>query len=335
MRHAGHQFAHGGQPVRLHEPHAQLALLRHVTSDEEDARRIRFGQPAGRERDDTRGSTLHGHLHLDARRRSRERGRERRFHGAAVRGQQQLDERLANDLVRLDAEHLTHRIIGLANAPRGVQYREHGIGCRAEQRAKSPLGLLHRLEQLGVGECHGQQVCHGLHALELQRRERMGLRGHDDDRAHAFAAPLHRHHGHAAHRIDRALVPGTLDCILMVAHVGHAPAAAGSDDTPHRGTSDGNLVAGQRRKDAARRGELDHRVVGEQAKRGAIRLRHVGRCLEEAVEHPPRIQLERDLLPQPPHAVQHALRIIELECSLRDPQLQRRLEQLLGRDAAL
>src|SRR5665647_1845436 len=90
-------------------------------------------------------------------------------------------------------------------------------------------------------------------------------------------------------------------------------------------------VADVAQADGAALGLLtDHAMIGEQAECGAIRLRDVGDRLEKTVEHATRIELQRDLLPEPPHAMQHPLRVVELQCSLDDALLERRLEHLLG-----
>ena len=51
MRHAGDQLADGRETIGLHEPHAHLAFVRHVAPDEQNARRIGFGESAHRHRD--------------------------------------------------------------------------------------------------------------------------------------------------------------------------------------------------------------------------------------------------------------------------------------------
>ncbi len=89
------------------------------------------------------------------------------------------------------------------------------------------------------------------------------------------------------------------------------------------------MLASEGGQRAARRGHLDHAVGGEQTERRTVGLGDVGRRLEKAVEHAPRIELQRDLLAEPPHAVQHALRVVELEGALGDTFLERHLHRLL------
>ena len=333
VRHAGDELAHGGEPIGLHQAHAQLALLRHVAADEQHARRIGLGQAARGERDDARGTSRKSDLHFDAGGTSLEGSGEGGDHRAAVDRKNQLDERATNDLVRLQSEDFAHRVVRLANASRRMQDGEHGIGRGAKQRAKAPLRLLHRLEELGVRECDGQQVGHRFHALELERRKRVDLRRDDGHGADALAAPLHWNDGHAADRVIDFRVPVVVHLIAVLVHIGDAPAPAGANDAAYRRAGNLQLVAGEWRERAARRGELDHAIVGEETERGAIRLRDVGGRLEEAVEHAARIELQRDLLAEPPHAVQHALRVIELERALDDALLERGLQLLFRRDA--
>jgi hypothetical protein len=59
------------------------------------------------------------------------------------------------------------------------------------------------------------------------------------------------------------------------------------------------------------------------------------RRLEKAIEHAARIELQCDLLPEPPHAVQHALRVVELQRAFHDALFQCRLDRLVGRHAVL
>ena len=64
---------------------------------------------------------------------------------------------------------------------------------------------------------------------------------------------------------------------------------------------------------------------GHEAERRAVRLRDVRHRLEEALEHAPRVELQRDLLPEPPHALQHALRVVQLQRALHHALLERGL----------
>jgi hypothetical protein len=333
VRDAGNEFTNGREAIRLHESHAQLALLRHVAADEEHAGRIRFGQPARRECDDARGTTGQRDLHLCARGTSLEGSGECARHRRAIDGKDELHQRAADDLVRLQSKDFAHGVIRLANPARRVQHREHGIRRSAKQRAKAPLRLLHRLEQLRVRERDGQQVGHCLHALELERREGVDLRRHDRHRANPFTAPLHGNDGHAVDRALSILIPVTVHLVTMLEHVGDAPASAGANDTAHGRAGDRHSGAGERRDRSARRRELDSSVISQKAERRAIRLRDVRSGFEETIEHAARVELQRDLLAEPPHAMQHALRVVQLERALDHALLERRLELQLRHDA--
>ena len=76
------------------------------------------------------------------------------------------------------------------------------------------------------------------------------------------------------------------------------------------------MLAGQDAQYTAGRGNFHHPVRGHEAERRAVRLRDVRGRLEEPLEHVPRVELQGDLLAEPPHAVQHALRVVELQGAL-------------------
>ena len=121
----------------------------------------------------------------------------------------------------------------------------------------------------------------------------------------------------------------------MLRRIRDAPRSAGADDAAHRRAVHRDVLPGQRGERAARRRHLDHAVGSQQPERGAVGLGDVSGRLEKSVEHASRIELQRDLLAEPPHAVQDALRVVQLEGALCDALLERDLDGLLLRHAML
>jgi hypothetical protein len=106
------------------------------------------------------------------------------------------------------------------------------------------------------------------------------------------------------------------DLLTMFVRVGDAPCSSRADDAAHGRTCEGKAHPRHSAEDAARRGHLDESIVVEQSECGAVGLRDVGSRLAKPVEHSPGIQLQGDLLTEPPHAMEDALRIVELERAL-------------------
>ena len=78
------------------------------------------------------------------------------------------------------------------------------------------------------------------------------------------------------------------------------------------------------------RGRDREPLVGDEADRGAVGAQHVHRRLDEALQHLRRIELERDLLAQRPHALEHAMRLGQLLRAQRHALLEHPRQLALG-----
>ena len=85
----------------------------------------------------------------------------------------------------------------------------------------------------------------------------------------------------------------------------------------------GIVRARQAAADARADDDANLSVVADQPHDSAVRLRDVGDGFEKSLENALRIELERDLLAEPPHALEHALRILELARAAHDRLLER------------
>src|SRR6185312_3443466 len=75
-------------------------------------------------------------------------------------------------------------------------------------------------------------------------------------------------------------------------------------------------------------------VVADEGDEASLGLRDVGDSLEKALDHTTGIELEGDLLAEPPHTLQHAPGVLELARAAGDRLLELGLEQALVVDVA-
>src|SRR5260221_8324987 len=129
----------------------------------------------------------------------------------------------------------------------------------------------------------------------------------DDHSAEALAPTVDRNHRHAVHRIVDVVSHAPVDLVAMLRDIRDAPGASATDDAPHGRSGRGDALARVVGEHAAGGSDLDGGVRVHETECGTVSLREVCGSLEESLQHTPRIELQRDLLAEPPHALNDTL----------------------------